>query len=241
LGISINASAAQLPGYASLVRRSLESSGLAASRLTVEVCEPGVVGTATAALRELAGLGSTVALDEFGTGHSSLMDLRRFPVGQLKIDCSYVAGLGRHRDDDAMVSSIVSLGRALGITCVALGVEATGQVEQLLELGCERAQGPLFSQPVPVDHVPAAIDAAEAWAVPARPKSAAAAGRDAVAPVPDGVLLNMQQMHAAGASYATIAASLNQMGSRHPAGRHWHRASVARVLADSVASRSVSA
>jgi len=87
-------------------------------------------------------------IDDFGTGYSSLVYLKQFPVGALKIDRRFVAGLGVDRDDEAIVTAIVRLAEALGHDIVAEGVETEEQVDWLQRLGCQRAQGYLFSRPV---------------------------------------------------------------------------------------------
>ena len=111
--------------------------------------------TATAALRELRSLGLHLAVDDFGTGYSSLTYLKRFPVECIKIDKSFVGGLGIEADDTTIVGAVVQLGRALGLHVVAEGVESPLQLERLRELECDRAQGYLFSRPRPASLIPA--------------------------------------------------------------------------------------
>jgi EAL domain-containing protein (putative c-di-GMP-specific phosphodiesterase class I) len=110
-------------------------------------------------------LGAHVAVDDFGTGYSSLAYLRMFPVEMLKIDRSFVSGLSGltglsdadvradERVDEAIVTMIVALARALGLTVVAEGVETRPQLARLAELGCGIAQGHLFGRPVPAPEV----------------------------------------------------------------------------------------
>ena len=92
-------------------------------------------------------------LDDFGTGYSSLAYLKRFPLDVLKIDRSFVAGLGRDEDDAAIVAAIVQMARTLGLTVVAEGVERPEQLERLRELGCDRAQGRLIAEPMPAGEI----------------------------------------------------------------------------------------
>ncbi len=102
-----------------------------------------------ATLRDLKRLGVQLAIDDFGTGYSSLSYLNRFPVDVLKIDHSFVDGLGHESEDTVIVSAIISLARALRLAVIAEGVETAGQVARLRALGCVLGQGYYFSQPLP--------------------------------------------------------------------------------------------
>ena len=98
-------------------------------------------------LRALRDIGVEIALDDFGTGYSSLSYLRQFPIGYLKIDKSFVDGVGTDVEDTSVIFSIVSLADALRITVVAEGVETALQAQVLGELGCGLARGYLFGRP----------------------------------------------------------------------------------------------
>ncbi|MGZ4682881.1 MAG: EAL domain-containing protein, partial [Acidimicrobiales bacterium] len=100
-------------------------------------------------LNDLKDIGVSLALDDFGTGYSSLSYLKRFPVDVLKIDRSFVDGLGEDPEDTAIVTAIISLSRALGLRVVAEGVETRRQLDELRRLGCDRAQGFMFARPRP--------------------------------------------------------------------------------------------
>ncbi len=102
-----------------------------------------------ATLRELKGLGVRLAIDDFGTGYSSLSYLRRFPVDVLKIDRSFVDGLGEESDDTVIVAAVIGLARSLRLEVIAEGVETTEQVEQLRALGCNLGQGYHFYKALP--------------------------------------------------------------------------------------------
>jgi EAL domain-containing protein (putative c-di-GMP-specific phosphodiesterase class I) len=102
-------------------------------------------------LRELRGMGLHIALDDFGTGYSSLAYLSRLPLDALKIDRAFVRGMIENSADMSIITSIVSLARALRLKLVAEGVETDAQAERLVALGCEQGQGYLFSKPVPED------------------------------------------------------------------------------------------
>jgi EAL domain-containing protein (putative c-di-GMP-specific phosphodiesterase class I) len=107
------------------------------------------IEVAVDALKTLKGIGVEIAVENFGTGYSSLAHLRRFPVDTLKIDHSFVAGLGRNPEDAAIVRAVLALARTLDLAVVAEGVERAEQLQELRLLGCERAQGNFFSAPLP--------------------------------------------------------------------------------------------
>jgi diguanylate cyclase (GGDEF)-like protein len=120
--------------------------------LTIEMTERVMVhagATVTADIQRLANSGVHIAIDDFGTGYASLTYLQRFPVSVVKIDRSFVAGLGQNPRDDAIVRAVVTLGSSLDMTVVAEGVETEAQVESLRAAGCSHAQGFLFSRPMP--------------------------------------------------------------------------------------------
>jgi len=171
--VAVNVAARQL-GHGHLHERvatALADSGLPASRLCLEVTEREAVaasGTAAADLAAVHRSGVLLAVDDFGTGYAGLDYLRRFPVDVLKIDQSFVQGLGNDPTDTAIIVSLISLGRALDVTVVAEGVENDTQRAMLRRLECPQGQGRLWSPPVSAERVDALIGP-DGGAVPPRP------------------------------------------------------------------------
>jgi diguanylate cyclase (GGDEF)-like protein/PAS domain S-box-containing protein len=155
LHMAVNVSALQLApsaGFVDCVAETLRDSGVDPASLVLEITESALMGNADSALdtlKELKALGVRLAIDDFGTGYSSLVHLKRFPVDILKVDRSFISGLGRHPEDSAIVASIIGLTHALGIVAVAEGVETPEQLAALQTLGCEFGQGYLWSRPLP--------------------------------------------------------------------------------------------
>ena len=159
-GVALNVSPAQLlsPGLAGEFVGACALRGVAPTDLELEVTESGVTGgtrTVLANLRALAQAGFRIAIDDFGTGHSSLARLHSFPIDTLKIDRSFVRGLDEGGPAEAIVRMIVGLGRALGATLVAEGVETPAHVERLAALGCGLFQGYHFGRPMEADEIAA--------------------------------------------------------------------------------------
>lgn len=164
LRVAVNISPAQFEedSLPAAVEVALAESGLAPERLELEVTETVLLATGDAALAQLLALrgrGVGIAMDDFGTGHSSLTQLRAFPFDRLKIDRSFVKDLPAGGDALAIVRAVTGLGRSLGIAVTAEGVETQAQVQELLREGCDAAQGFLFGRPVPGSDVPAVIGA----------------------------------------------------------------------------------
>lgn len=109
--------------------------------------------SAITALRELKGMGVGIAMDDFGTGYSSLSYLKRFPIDTLKINRSYVDGLGSNAGDTAIVHATVAFAKALNLTVTAEGIENAEQLTLLKGLGCKLGQGYHFAKPLPSDGV----------------------------------------------------------------------------------------
>ena len=133
------------------VRAALETSGLDASHLILEITETVLMDdteTNISRLGDLKALGVRIAVDDFGTGYSSLQYLQRFPIDMLKIAKSFVDGLGSAAEEPAVARAIIDLGESLDLAVVAEGIELDEQAPRLLELGCELGQGFLFAHPL---------------------------------------------------------------------------------------------
>ena len=133
------------------VASALAGSGLAPGALCLELTESAVmqdVEAAIVAMRELGRLGVELALDDFGTGYSSLSYLRRFPLGLVKIDRSFVAELTADPETESIVHALIDVCHALGATVVGEGIETETQASRLIELGCDLGQGAHFSPPL---------------------------------------------------------------------------------------------
>ncbi len=154
LNIAVNVSALQLgePGFPNLVAQALDTSGLVADRLWLEITESVLMrdpDETVSVLRELRDLGLHLEIDDFGTGYSSLSQLRRFPVESFKIDRSFVNGMDQDPERTAIVKAVIALGRSLGLSVIAEGVERTAEAAKLQALGCYLAQGYLYGRPLP--------------------------------------------------------------------------------------------
>jgi EAL domain-containing protein (putative c-di-GMP-specific phosphodiesterase class I) len=155
---SVNLSSRQLDSgdVAMTVKRVIDGTGIDPDWLWFEITESTLMretSEAIATMRRLRDLGVHLAIDDFGTGYSSLAYLRRFPVEALKIDRSFVAGLGERLEDTTIVRAVVELAHALGLAAVAEGVETEEQYERLRAIGCDHAQGWYFGMPAPADAI----------------------------------------------------------------------------------------
>jgi len=153
LTVAVNLSTRQLadPDLVPAVEAALAESEMPGARVWVEITESSLMRDtvgAEATLMRLRELGIRMAVDDFGTGYSSLLYLRGFPVQQLKIDRSFVSGLGVRPQDTAIVRGVIDLAHALGLEALAEGVENQEQLDALIALGCEWGQGYLWSKPL---------------------------------------------------------------------------------------------
>ncbi len=156
--IAVNVSARQLrqPNLAEEFFAITEEFGIPADRIELELTESVIMDDADTAVRvfqRLREVGMSLAVDDFGTGHASLTQLKQLPADTLKIDRSFVKDLERSHEDTKIVRAIVVMARSLGMQLVAEGVETEEQVDLLTEFGCDYAQGFLYSRPIPFDEL----------------------------------------------------------------------------------------
>lgn len=153
--VSVNLSAVQFrhPHLLEMVSRCLDDAQLPGHRLELELTEGTAVDDPVAALSVMTQLhqqGAHLSMDDFGTGYSSLSQLKRFPLGKLKIDQSFVRDVSEDANDRAIITAIIHMAKALGMRTTAEGVETEAQRAFLLEQGCDEGQGYLFSRPLPL-------------------------------------------------------------------------------------------
>ena len=157
--MAVNLSPAQFrePDLVGIVRGALLDAGLAAEDLELELTESMLLGKGDGTVRtleSLKALGVSLAIDDFGTGYSSLNYIKRFPIDTLKIDQSFIRDMLTSEQDSTLTTSIILMGKGLNLSVVAEGVETKSQLGLLRVLGCDQAQGFLFSRPVPPDEIP---------------------------------------------------------------------------------------
>jgi diguanylate cyclase (GGDEF)-like protein len=164
LTMSVNVSPRQAvePGFAAEIDEVLAEAGLEPSALILEITESLMLRESAAndgLLRQLHDTGVQLVVDDFGTGFSALEYFKRFAVQGLKIDRSFIDGLGRSREDTAIVTATLAFASALGLSVTAEGVETVDQFERLRALGCPQGQGFLFSRPVVAAQLPTLLAA----------------------------------------------------------------------------------
>jgi EAL domain-containing protein (putative c-di-GMP-specific phosphodiesterase class I) len=148
-----------------VVMDALKQSGLSPKRLELEITETLLMDKSDqvlSTLHALRMLGVRISMDDFGTGYSSLSYLRSFPFDKIKIDQSFVRGLAGNQDAQAIVRAIVSLGKGLGMTTTAEGIETEAELASLRSEGCNEGQGFLFSKARPNDEMSALLSAQRA-------------------------------------------------------------------------------
>jgi diguanylate cyclase (GGDEF)-like protein/PAS domain S-box-containing protein len=164
ISMAVNVSAKQFasPGFVDVVASAIARHGIDPSNLCLEITETALLEESAAVPETFGGLaklGVQLALDDFGTGYSSLAHLRKFPVHVIKVDRSFVSGLGDTEGDLVIVGAVTAMARALGITTVAEGIETAEQLDMLEAMGCDNGQGYLFSRPVDAERMQEILDA----------------------------------------------------------------------------------
>jgi EAL domain-containing protein (putative c-di-GMP-specific phosphodiesterase class I) len=152
--VSINVSSHQFRqrALALNVGAALREFRIGAGRLCLELTESAIMEHAEENVRILQVLkesGVALSIDDFGTGYSSLSYLKRFPIDEIKVDRSFVAGVHGDKDNAAIVTAVIAMAHSLGLSVVAEGVETPPELDFLLQLGCDECQGYLYSRPLP--------------------------------------------------------------------------------------------
>jgi EAL domain-containing protein (putative c-di-GMP-specific phosphodiesterase class I)/GGDEF domain-containing protein len=156
-GVNLSAVTLADSSFPDVVEQALATWSIPASRLTLELTESAIVQNETSAvafMSRLKALGCKLAIDDFGTGYSSFSYLRQFPLDELKIDQRFVRNVVRDRGDAQIVRALVDLAHTFDLTALAEGVEEPETLERLRALGCDRAQGYLFSKALPPRELP---------------------------------------------------------------------------------------
>ena len=158
MSVAINIAAKQFESgtLVNLIRSALEASGTPAPMLHLELTETAIIDLRPEILQQLGqirDLGVEIGLDDFGTGYASLTHLRRLPLSFVKIDQSFVQGIGVDREDEGIVAAVIDLAANLRLRSIAEGVETGPQLQRLRELGCDQAQGYLFAKPSPASRI----------------------------------------------------------------------------------------
>jgi EAL domain-containing protein (putative c-di-GMP-specific phosphodiesterase class I) len=170
--VNVSVREVQAPGFVDMVTQALAAADLDPELLELELTESDAMREPeqfAAILNAVAAMGVKIAIDDFGSGYSSLMRLRQMPINVLKIDRFLLQDIASSARDAAIVGAVAAMGRSLGLTVVAEGVETREQLESLRNLrwaqtvltGCDRVQGYLISKPLPAD-------AATEWLLAAR-------------------------------------------------------------------------
>jgi len=229
VGVNITARDLGRDEFVTDVLGALETAGVSPQRLVLELTETALVQDlprAAAILGQLRERGVGVALDDFGTGYSSILYLRELPITSIKIDRMFTAGVTRDGDDRAIVTSLLTLARNVGLVAIAEGVETEAQAELLHSLGCPMGQGYLWASPQPQEDTHAIYRDGFVASPRRRPRRRKVRAQE----WDQEVVRRVLAMAAEGASLHTIAAALNASGERTSAGSRWHSTSVAHVI-----------
>jgi EAL domain-containing protein (putative c-di-GMP-specific phosphodiesterase class I) len=158
LRICVNVSALQIqrPNFAIEVSQVIQEAGLPPKQLVVELTESVLMQNpehGSYVMEQLQQMGVGIAMDDFGTGHSSLTHVSVLPISMIKIDRSFVQNCAKRKTDASILAAIVTMGRAMGLKVLAEGVETEEQARVLSDQGCDEVQGYLYSRPVPAERV----------------------------------------------------------------------------------------
>jgi EAL domain-containing protein (putative c-di-GMP-specific phosphodiesterase class I) len=155
MAVNISPRHFSLPGFGESVHAVVTETGIDPSQLELEVTESAILvdEASTQVLRDLHTAGLRLAVDDFGTGYSSLRHLKMFPASTVKIDRTFVSGLGHDPVDDAIVRAVLGVAESLGLTTVGEGVETRQQHDQLQALGCGLGQGYLYDHALPLEEL----------------------------------------------------------------------------------------
>ena len=168
MNVNVSPRQAAEPGFAAETRAILATTGIEPGWLVMEITESIMLRESSetdGTLRQLGEMGVRLAVDDFGTGFSALEYFKRFAIESLKIDRSFIAGLGASRTDTAIVTATLAFASALDLSVTAEGVETEIQLERLRALGCQRGQGYHFARPMPADEATAFLLRSEAAAI----------------------------------------------------------------------------
>lgn len=166
--LSVNLSVRQFqhPELVEDIARALRETGFDPRHLKLEITESiGIedVGFTNATLRKLKELGIHIALDDFGTGYSGLSYIKRYPIDSLKLDRSFIAGLGKDPEDTAIINAVIGFAQALDLSVTGEGIETVEQLMELRRLGCDRGQGYYFARPLEGHAIGALLADPMAW------------------------------------------------------------------------------
>lgn len=157
IGFNVSEGDLKRPGFVLDVANAIASSGILPNQLVVEVTENSLYSEnlqdGIVKLDQLSELGCRISLDDFGTGFSSITQLKELPYSSVKVDKSFIDNVTENQDDQAIVCALLEMGRLMGFTLVIEGVEKQGQVDLLREFGCNMVQGFFYSKPIPATAV----------------------------------------------------------------------------------------
>lgn len=233
LEMAVNVSVHQLRDrkFVEAVGAALERHPQLRDRVMVEITESALAeGAMQDTLSALRTTGVTLAIDDFGTGYSALSYLSRFPIDCLKVDKSFLDGLGESPDAHAVLRAVLDLAAALGMSTIAEGIESRTSAALLARAGCDLAQGFYWSRPVPAGEALETLGRLRATAHGFAGAAEQTRARPTGHQVDPGVVARVVQLRGAGASPLTIAAILNREGSRTPDGQRWTEPSVQAVV-----------